>query len=71
MKSFVPWFASAVLLATVLSECGSARLASSAADDVFGEVHALHNEIAALEEENARLRWAAVSSADESAGAGS
>jgi len=58
MRSFLPWFASAVLLATVLTECGSARLAANAADDVNGEVHSLRNQVAALEEENARLRWA-------------
>ena len=71
MKSFVAWFASAVLLATVLTQYGSARLAANAGDDVSGEVHALRNEIAALQEENARLRWAAVSAAQEGAGAGS
>ncbi len=59
MKSFLPWFASAVLLATVLTECGSARLAANVAADTNGEVHSLRNEVAALEEENARLRWAA------------
>jgi uncharacterized protein YbaA (DUF1428 family) len=71
MKSFLPWFASAVLLATVLAECGSARLAANAADDVSGEVHDLRNEITALQEENARLRWQAVSSALETERAGS
>jgi hypothetical protein len=71
MKKFVPWFASAVLLATLLAECGSASLAANACGDESGEVHSLRNEVAALQEENARLRWQAVSAAQESARAGS
>jgi outer membrane murein-binding lipoprotein Lpp len=71
MKTFVPWFASAVLLATLVAECGSPRLAANAPVDVSGEVHTLRNQIAALEEENARLRWQAVSATQESARAGS
>ena len=47
MKSFLPWFASAVLLATVLTECGSARLAAADA----ANVGTLRNEVAALQEE--------------------
>ena len=63
MRSFLPWFTSAVLLATVLTECGSARLA--AADAV--NVDTLRTENAALQEENARLRWQAAYMAQERA----
>ena len=74
MKSFVPWFASAVLFATLVAQCGSASLAANARTEQSGEsgeVHALRNEVAALEEENARLRWQAISAAQESARSGS
>lgn len=55
MKLFLPWFASAVLLATVFTQCGSARLAANDA----ANVDTLRVEVAALQEENARLRWQA------------
>ena len=66
MKSFLPWFASAVLLATVLTECGSARLAAADA----ANVGTLRNDVAALQEENARLRWQAAYAAQEKAYSG-
>jgi outer membrane murein-binding lipoprotein Lpp len=63
MKSFLPWFMSAVLLATVLTECGSARLAAADASNV----DTLRTENAALQEENARLRWQAAYAAQQQA----
>jgi outer membrane murein-binding lipoprotein Lpp len=74
MKTFMPWFASAVLFATLVAQCGSASVAANARSEessASGEVHSLQIEVAALKEENARLRWQALSAAQESAGSDS
>ena len=56
MRYFLPWFVSAVLLATTVAACGSARLAGSMNVDLDTEVRQLRAEATTLREENAQLQ---------------
>ena len=56
MRYFLPWFVSAVLLATTVAECGSERLASSMAANLDSEVSQLRAESSALHQENQQLQ---------------
>jgi outer membrane murein-binding lipoprotein Lpp len=59
MRYFLPWFVTAVLLATTVTACASERLAGSMAAELDSEVRQLRAEASALREENAQLQWQA------------
>jgi hypothetical protein len=65
MRSFLPWFVTAVLLATTVAACGSERLAGMTAADLDSEVRRLRDETAALRAENTQLQWKAACAKDE------
>jgi hypothetical protein len=65
MRNFLPWFVTAVLLATTVAECGSERLAGRTAADLDSEVRRLRVEASALREENTHLQWKAACATDQ------
>jgi hypothetical protein len=65
MRYFLPWFMTAVLLATTAAECGSERLAGSLAAELDSEVRQLRAESSALRQENSQLQWKAACATDE------
>jgi hypothetical protein len=65
MRYFLPWFVTAVLLATTVAECGSERLAGRTAADLDTEVQVLRDEATKLREENRQLLWKAACAKDE------
>jgi hypothetical protein len=65
MRYFLPWFATAVLLATTVSQCASQRLAGRTAADLDAEVRMLRDEASTLREENRQLQWKAACAKDE------
>jgi hypothetical protein len=67
VRTFLPWFVTAVLLATAAAECGAERAAGTMAADLDGEVRRLRAEMSAMQEENAQLQWKAICAKDERA----